>query len=77
MILREAILDSLVDDGESGESGESIVQIIGYLNFLCIDFSGEDVGEDVIEMPDILITEEKPKIVYPKNFKASSLLKHS
>ena len=64
MTLREAILDALIDDGES------IIQISEYLNFLGIVFS----REDVIKMLDVLFIEEKLKVVYPNSFKAGSLI---
>lgn len=67
MTLREAILDALIDDGES------IIQISEYLNFLDIVFS----RKDIIEMLNVLFIEEKLKVAYPKDFKVESLISYN
>jgi hypothetical protein len=63
LILREAILDALADDGES------IVQVREYLKYLNI----LSTAEDVIELLDCLLKEKKIRIAYPQNIKVESL----
>jgi hypothetical protein len=57
MNLREAVLDALVDDGES------IRQISEYLQYLKIDNSSETIVNVVIS----LMNEQLIRIVYPHN----------
>ena len=64
MTLREAILDSLVDDGET------IKQINEYLIYLGI----LTTERSIIEILNKLLEEEKIIIVFPENINLESLL---
>ena len=63
MTLREAILDALIDDGES------IIQISEYLNFLGF----ESTESEIIETLNNLYIGGQMKVVYPREFKEKSL----
>jgi|LSQX01.2.fsa_nt_gb hypothetical protein len=63
MTLREAILDALIDDGES------IIQIKEYLNYLGL----ESTEVEIIEILNNLFIEGQVKVAYPRKFKEKSL----
>lgn len=63
MTLREAILDALIDDGES------IIQISEYLNFLGF----EATESDIIETLNNLFVEGQVEVAYPRELEEKSL----
>jgi hypothetical protein len=63
MNLKEAILDALVDDGET------IIQIREYINYLGINTQ----FNRIIDSLNNLYVEGKIKVVYPPNFNDESL----
>ena len=63
MTLREAILDALIDDGES------IIQVSEYLNYLGF----EATESEIIEILNNLFIEGQVKVAYPREFGEKSL----
>jgi hypothetical protein len=63
MNMKEAILDALVDDGET------IIQICEYINYLGILAKFNTIKDTLND----LYVEGKIKVVYPPNFKEKSL----